>query len=79
MLIYDCNPGKEVLAEGLVEMGETIQLITKDNGRIIDLTDTDRRVSSLRSYTLSSLLAVYTTQRFHSIAFSYNRNVLEIR
>lgn len=79
MLIYDYNPGKEVLAECLVEMGDMIRLITKDNGRIIDLTDTDRRVSSLRAYTLSNLIEVYTTQRSHSIAFSYNRNVLVIR
>lgn len=79
MMIYDYNPGKEVLAECLVEMGDMIRLITKDNGRIIDLTDTDRRVSSLRAYTLSNLIEVYTTQRSHSIAFSYNRNVLVIR
>ena len=79
MMIYDYNPGKEVLAECLVEMGDTVRLITKDNGRIIDLTDTDRRVSSLRAYTLSNLIEVYTTQRSHSIAFSYNRNVLVIR
>ncbi len=63
----------------MVEIGNTIRMITKDNGRIIDLTDTDRNVSSLRSYTLSSLLEVRTTQRIHTVTLSYNRNALEIK
>ena len=79
MLIQDCNPGKTVLAECAVEAGESIHLITKDNGRIIDLTDTDRDVSSLRSYTLFSLLETKTTLRVHCLALSYSHNALVIR
>ena len=78
MLIHDCNPGKTILAECLVEIGDTIRLTTKDNGRIIDLTDTDRDVSSLRSYVFSSLLETHTTRRIHFLALSYNHTVLEI-
>ena len=79
MLIYDCNPGKSVLAECAVEIGDTIRLVTKDNGRIVDLTDIDRDVSSLRSYTFSNLLEAHTTRRIHFLALSYNHNTLEIR
>ena len=79
MLIYDCNPGKTVLAECAVDLGESIRLNTKDNGRIVDLTITDRKVDSLRSYTLSNLLETRTTQRFHYLALSYNHNTIEIR
>ena len=79
MLIYDCNPGRTVLAECAVDIGDSIRMITKDNGRIVDLTDTDRDVSSLRAYTLSSLLEAKTTQRGHYLALSYNRNVLVIK
>ena len=79
MLIYECNPGKKVLAECAAEIGDPVRLTTKDNGRIIDLTDTDRDVSSLRSYTLSSLLEAHTTRRVHFLALSYNHNVLEIK
>ena len=79
MLIYDSNPGRTVLAECAVEIGDTVRMITKDNGRIIDLTDTDRHVSSLRSYTLSSLLEAHTVRRGHFLALSYNRNVLIIK
>ena len=79
MLIYECNPGKTVLAECAVEISDVVRLITKDNGRIIDMTDTNRDVSSLRAYTLSNLLEAHATQRVHMLALSYNRNALEIR
>lgn len=79
MLISECNPGKTVLAECAVEIGDTIRLITKDNGRIVDLTDADRRASSLRDYILSNLLEAHTIRRVHLLALSYNRNALEIR
>ena len=79
MLIHDCNPKKTVHAECTVELGESIRLITKDDGRIADLTDTDRRVVSLRSYALSNMIESHTTRRVHSLALSYNHNALEIR
>ncbi len=79
MLICDCNPGKVVLAECMVEIGDTVRLITKDNGRIIDLTDTERHIDSLRAYALSSMLETHTTHRAHFLALSFNHNILEIR
>ncbi|MBQ9819497.1 MAG: hypothetical protein IJM60_04380, partial [Bacteroidales bacterium] len=79
MLIHDCNPGKTVLAECTVEAGGSVRLITKDSGRIVDLTDTDRDVRSLRGYTFSNLLEAHAVRRVHLLALSYNHNVLEIR
>ena len=78
MLIYDCNPAKTVRAECTVELNETIRLITKDDGRIVDLTDADHHVDSLRSYALSNMIESHTTRRVHSLALSYNHNALEI-
>ena len=78
MLIYDSNPGKTVLAECSVEIGESIRLITKDDGRIVDLTDTDQNVASLRVYALSNMIESHATLRVHSLALSYNHNALEI-
>ncbi len=78
MLIYDCNPGRKVLAECTVEIGPVIRLTTKDNGRLIDLTDANRVVSSLRAYSLSSLLEAHATRRVHFLVLSYNHNTLEI-
>ena len=79
MSVYEANPGKTVLAECAVEIGESIRMITKDDGKIVDLTDTDRNVGSLRTYTVSNLLAAHTARRVHLMALSYNRNALEIR
>ena len=79
MLIYDCNPAKTVYAECTVELGESVRLITKDDGQIVDLTDTDHHVVSLRSFTLSNMIESHTTLRVHSLALSYNHNALEIR
>ena len=79
MLIYDCNPGKTVHAECSVEIGESIRLITKDDGKFLDLTDTDHHVVSLRSYALSNMIESHTTHRVHSLALSYNHNALEIQ
>ena len=78
MLIYDNNTGKVLLAECMVEIGETVRLITKDDGKIIDLTDTDRHITSLRSYVLSNLLGANTVKRMHYLTLSFNRNVIEI-
>ena len=79
MLIYDNNPGKVLLAECMAEIGETVRLITKDDGKIIDLTDADRHITSLRSYVLSNLLGAHTAKRVHCLTLSFNRNVLEIK
>ena len=79
MLIHDCNHGKEVLAECTVEIGESIRMITKDDGRILDLTDTDHQVVSLRAYALSKMIEEHTNHRVHSLALSYNHNALEVR
>ena len=78
MLINDCNPGKTVHAECAVEIGKSIRLITKDDGRIVDLVDTDQHVDSLRAYALSNMIEVHVTRRVHSLALSYNHNALEI-
>ena len=79
MLIYDCNPEKKVQAECMVKIGESIRLITKDDGNIVDLLDTDQHVVSLRSYALSNMIESHTTRRVHSLALSFNHNALEIR
>ena len=63
----------------MVEIGDTVRLITKDDGQIVDLTDSDLNVTSLRSYTLSNLLSAHAVKRMHHLALSYNRNMIEIK
>ena len=63
MLVHDKNPGNEVLAECFVELGEKVRLIAKDNGEILDLTDPDMEIGSLRVYLISMLMDSHTTRR----------------
>lgn len=79
MLMYEANPGRTVLAECAVQAGENIRMISKDNGRLIDLTDTEQDVHSLRAYILSNMLRAHTDRRTHLLVLSYNRIALEIR
>lgn len=38
MLVYDCSPGRTVLAECTVELdGGAVRLVAKDNGRVVNL------------------------------------------
>lgn len=71
--------GKVVCTECSVEIGESVRFITKDDGQILDLMDTDSHVISLRSCALSNMFESHTTRRIHSLALSDNHNALEIR
>lgn len=78
MLVYDLNPGKTVLAECIVESGERVHIITKDNGVYYDLTNPDLQVESFRSFVVSSLTENLTRNRINLVSLSFNRNAFEI-
>ena len=78
MLVYDLNPGETVLAECIVESGDRVHIITKDNGVYYDLTNPDLQVGSFRSYVVSSLTEKLTRNRINLVSLSFNRNAFEI-
>jgi hypothetical protein len=78
MLVYDLNPEKAVLAECIVESGERVHIITKDNGANYDLTDPDLQIGSFRSFVVSSLTEKLTRNRVNLVSLSFNRNSFEI-
>ncbi len=78
MLVYDLNPGKTVLAECIVESGDRVHIITKDNGVYYDLTNPDLQVESFRSFVVSSLTENLTRNRINLVSLSFNRNAFEI-
>ena len=78
MLVYDLNPEKTVLAECIVEAGDRVHIITKDNGIYYDLTDPDRQIGSFRSFVVSSLNEKLTRNRVNLASLSFNRNAFEI-
>jgi hypothetical protein len=78
MLVYDLNPGETVLAECIVESGDRVHIITKDNGVYYDLTNPDLQVGSFRSFVVSSLTENFTRNRINLVSLSFNRNAFEI-
>ena len=78
MYLYESGPDRKILAECFVELGEKVRLITKDDGEMINLTDPDRRVGSLREYLISGMMEKYIVRKTHLMTLSYNRNVFEI-
>ena len=80
MIIFEDNPGREILAECSIELTEDkVRMITKDDGRIMDLSDPDRRVGSIRDYIVTNMTGSFTENRVHFMALSFNRNAFEIK
>ena len=61
MLIVDNNPNDEPLAELTLIFGEKMQIIIRDNGKHIDLTD--ETVISFRKFFIYSFLEGSGTMR----------------
>ena len=78
MMIYENNPDRIVLAECSILMREKLTIVIKDDGIIFDLTDSDMKLSSFRSYVISNLAETISSKKKHFLTLSYNRNVFEI-
>ena len=65
---------KEVLAECTVIVDDKqVQLITRDNGRIFDITKCDEKVSSLGHYVAAELMS-NSNEKIYITSISFNRN-----
>lgn len=74
MSIKDANPNRKVLSECNILIGsDSIRVITRDNGRIFDITDANARIESLRSFVLAQLMEK-NPDRTHVTTISFNRN-----
>lgn len=79
MLIYEQNSGKTVTAECLVAMRDgQVELTEMDDGRILDLTDDDMPVGSLRAYLISNVSRKYTKRKTFLPTLSENRNTFVV-
>lgn len=74
-LIENNNSGLKIECTDLIS--DIIQLIFRDDGRLINITDSDMQVTSLRSYLLSQIMTL-TQDRINMITTSYNRNILTL-
>lgn len=77
LAVRDRNRPKKVLAEVSLIEGEIPRLICRDDGVIFDITDTDQRVSSLRSFVVANLME-RETGRENLVMTGFNRNVFRL-
>ena len=77
MVVSDRNAGKHIKAEITVDLNEGLTLVLRDDGEIFDITDTDARISSLRSYLVSNLMTAIPSRR-NLTTTGFNRNVFKL-
>ena len=79
MLIHDSNPGMEVCAECVVVIeGDKVCIIARDDGKPVDLTDSDMKIDSFRAYSMAQFVRNRKIKTKHLLAISFNRNIFEI-
>ena len=77
MVVSDRNAGKHIKAEITVDLNDGLTLVLRDDGEIFDITDTDARISSLRSYLVSNLMTAIPSRR-NLTTTGFNRNVFKL-
>ena len=77
MVVRDRNAGRQVMAEVTADIGGGLSLILRDDGEIFDITDTDARISSLRSYLVSNLMTDIPRRR-NLTTTGFNRNMFKL-
>lgn len=80
MLIRERNGSSEVCGECTVTVREDgVQIITKDDGELFDLTEDDMRVTSIRVFIVSSVTKKLKENKRNLTTMSYNRNTFFVK
>ncbi|MBQ9612342.1 MAG: hypothetical protein IJV14_07100, partial [Lachnospiraceae bacterium] len=74
MLIYDRNGNDAVQGECILNVSDKVDIIIRDSGTILDLTDPDLSLDSIRAYIVPLVVDTMTTSRQHLSAIGFNRN-----
>jgi len=74
MAVKDRNVGRKVCGEVVLDLTDGISLTLRDDGEIFDITDSDARISSLRSYLVASVME-RQAGRINLVTTGFNRNV----
>ena len=77
MLIKERNARRKIRAELSLDWSDGVTVVIRDDGEILDITDADARVSSLRSYLVSNLMTVIPCRR-NLTTTGFNRNVFRL-
>ncbi len=80
MLIYEKNEGKQVLSECTIFLRpEGVQIITKDDGVLFDISEEDVSVTSLAAFAVSAYMEKLGEDRRHLTTMSFNRSAFLIK
>lgn len=80
MLIAEKNEGKAVLSECTVFLRpEGIQIITKDDGVLFDISEEDVSVTSLSAFAVSAYMEKLGDDKHHLTTMSYNRSAFLVK
>jgi len=80
VLIAEKNAGKTVLSECTVFLrDEGVQIITKDDGVLFDISEQDVSVTSLASFAVSAYMEKLGDDRRHLTTMSYNRSAFLVK
>jgi len=74
MAVRDRNRGRKVIGEVVLDMSDGVVLTLRDDGEIFDITDSDAKISSLRSFLVASVME-RQAGRVNLVTTGFNRNV----
>ena len=80
VLISEKNEGKHILSECTVFLkSEGVQIITKDDGVLFDISEEDVNVTSLAAFAVSAYMEKLGEDRRHLTTMSFNRSAFLIK
>ena len=74
MAVKDRNRGRAVIGEATLDLNDGVQLTLRDDGEIVDITDADQQISSLRTFLVASVME-RQKGRMNLVTTGFNRNV----
>ena len=80
MLIAEKNEGKAILSECTISLrDEGVQIITKDDGVLFDISEEDVSVTSLAAFAVSAYMEKLGDNKRHLTTMSYNRSAFLVK
>ena len=77
MAVKDRNGARDLRAEVTLDLnGDEVVLILRDDGEVFDITDSDARITSLRTYLVASVME-FQPKRMNLTTIGYNRNIFK--
>ncbi len=78
MVVKDRNEGKTIHGEATLDLNDAeIILILRDDGEVFDITDSDAKITSLRTYLVASVMEAQPS-KLNLTTTGYNRNVFRL-